>query len=110
MARPTGWWPARTPPGGSAAAATPCATRARERALDLRRAATLHDDAADALERHAHEVDRLQRLIEEIEGRARRLVDAARDKVDDWVSGWLDAFDPPPRGSVRWLEVEVPRW
>ncbi len=73
--------------------------RARDRALDLRRAATLHDDAAEALERHAHEVDRLQRLIEEIEGRARRLVGVA-----------LDAFDPPPRGSVRWLEVEVPRW
>ena len=85
--------------------------RARGRALDLRRAATLHDDAAEALERHAHEVDRLQRLIEEIEGRARRLRDAARDRLDDWVSGWLlDAFDPPPRGSVRWLEVEVPRW
>jgi len=48
--------------------------RARERALDLRRAATLHDDAAAAVDRHAHEVDRLQRLIEEIEGRARRLV------------------------------------
>ena len=71
---------------------------------------TLHDDAADAVERHAHEVDRLQRLIEEIEGRARRLLDDARDRLDDWVSGWLDAFDPPPRGSVRWLEVEVPRW
>jgi hypothetical protein len=84
--------------------------RARERALDLRRAATLHDDAAEALERHAHEVDRLQRLIEEIEGRARRLVDAARDKLDDRVSDWLDGFDAPPRGSVRWLEVEVPRW
>ena len=84
--------------------------RARERALDLRRAAALHDDAAEALERHADEVDRLQRLIEEVERRARRLVDAARDRLDDWVSGWLDVFDPPPRGSVRWLEVEVPRW
>jgi hypothetical protein len=85
-------------------------SRARDRALDLRRAATLHDDAADALERHALEVDRLQRLIEEIEGRARHLVDAARDTLDDWVTGWLHAFDAPPRGSVRWLEVEVPRW
>jgi hypothetical protein len=84
--------------------------RARERAVDLRRAATLHDDAADALDRHAREVDRLQRLIEEVEGRARRLVDAARDRLDDWAAGWLDAFDPPPRGSVRWLDVEVPRW
>ena len=72
--------------------------RVRERALGLRRAAGLHDDAAEALERHAHEVDRLQRLIEEVERRARSLVGAA-----------LDAFGPPPRGSVRWLEVEVPR-
>ena len=55
-------------------------------------------------------MDRLQRLIEEIEGRARRLVDAARDKLDDWVAGWLDAFEAPPRGSVHWLDVEVPRW
>jgi hypothetical protein len=82
--------------------------RARERALDLRRAATLHDDAADALERHAQAVDHLQRLIAEVERRVHRLVDAAREKLDDWTPGWLDAFDPPPHGSKRWLEVEVP--
>ena len=70
--------------------------RVRERALGLRRSAALHDDAAEALERHAREVDRLQRLIEEVEHRVRRLVGAA-------------PFDPPPRGSLRWLEVEVPR-
>jgi hypothetical protein len=33
--------------------------RVRERALALRRTAWLHDDAADAVERHAREVDRL---------------------------------------------------
>ncbi len=82
--------------------------RVRERALALRRAASLHDDAAEALERHAHEVERLQRLIEEVERRVHRLVEAARDRLDDWTSGWLDGFDPPPRGSRRWLEVEVP--
>jgi hypothetical protein len=90
--------------------------RVRERALAMRRSAALHDDAADALERHAQEVERLQRLIEEIERRVLRLVEAARDKLVDrlgqWADGtadWLDRFDPPPRGSRRWLEVEVPR-
>jgi phage host-nuclease inhibitor protein Gam len=82
--------------------------RVRERALALRRSAALHDDAAEALERHAHEVERLQRLIEEIERRVHRLVEAARDKLDDWVTGWLDRFEPPPHGSRRWLEIEVP--
>jgi len=83
-------------------------SRVRERALALRRSAVLHDDAADALERHAHEVERLQRLIEEMERRVQRLVEAARDRLDDWTVGWLYRFEPPPRGSRRWLEVEVP--
>jgi hypothetical protein len=82
--------------------------RVRDRAVALRRSAGLHDDAADALERHAREVERLHRLIEEIERRVHRLVEAARDKVDDWTTGWLERFEPPPRGSRRWLEVEVP--
>ena len=75
----------------------------------------LHDDAADALDRHAREVERLQRLIEEIERRVRRLVEAARDRLDDlaaavgtWADEWLDRFEPPPPGSRRWLDVEVP--
>jgi hypothetical protein len=83
--------------------------RVRDRALALRRSAALHDDAADALERHAREVERLQRLIEEIERRVIRFVDAARDKLDDWTAAWLQRFEPPPRGSRLWLEVEVPR-
>lgn len=82
--------------------------RVRDRAVALRRSAALHDDAAEALERHAREVERLQQLIEEIERRVLRLVDAARDKLDDWAAAWLDRFDPPPRGSRRWLDVEVP--
>jgi hypothetical protein len=82
--------------------------RVRERAFALRRSAALHDDAAEALERHAREVERLQRLIEEIERRVHRLVEAARDRLDDWASGWLRGFEPPPSGSHRWLEVEVP--
>lgn len=101
--------------------------RAEQRALVLRRSAALHDEAADALERHAREVERRQRLIEEIERRVRHLVDAARGRLADvaqgWADGvanglrhlmpdaadeWLDRFDPPPSGSRRWLEVEVP--
>ncbi len=89
--------------------------RARQRALALRRSAGLHDDAADALDRHAREIERLQRLIDEIERRVRRLVDAARDRLGDlagavaiWADDWLDRFDPPPPGSRHWLEVEVP--
>jgi hypothetical protein len=86
--------------------------RVRGRALALRRTASLHDEAAEALDRHAREVDRLVRLIEEIERRVGRLIEAARDtmvdRVTDWVSRWFDRFDPPPSGSRLWLEVEVP--
>jgi hypothetical protein len=96
--------------------------RVRGRALELRRSATLHDDAADAIDRHAREVERLQRLIAEIEHRVRRLVDAARDGLAELggavgsglrhllpdADTWLADFDPPPPGSRRWLEVEVP--
>ncbi len=78
--------------------------RVRERALALRRSATRHDDAADALDRHAREVERLQHLIEEIERRVRRLVDAA----DSWAEKWLHRFEPPLTGSLAWLHVEVP--
>jgi hypothetical protein len=41
--------------------------RVRQRALGLHRSASLHEDAADAVVRHAHEVDRLRRLVEEVE-------------------------------------------
>ena len=51
--------------------------RVRCRALALRRSAALHDDAADALDRHAREVEGVQRLVEEAERRALRLLDAA---------------------------------
>ena len=57
----------------------------------------------------------MQRLIDEIERRVRRLVDAARDRLGDlagtvaiWADDWVDRFDPPAPGSRRWLDVEVP--
>jgi hypothetical protein len=78
--------------------------RVRQRALALRRSAARHEDAADALDHHAREVERLQHLIEEIERRVRRLVDVA----DSWATKWLHRFEPPVSGSLGWLHVEVP--
>jgi hypothetical protein len=98
--------------------------RVRDRAGHLRRSAVLHDDAADRLDKHAREVERRQRLIEEVERRVRRLDDAALDRPDDWPddwlddelddslgdwSAWLDRFEPPPPGSPAWLDVDLPR-
>jgi hypothetical protein len=74
--------------------------RAGDRTAALRRTAGLHDDAADALDRHAAEVDRLQGLIAAIEQRARGLLDS--------VGGFLDGFTPPLPGSRAWLSVDIP--
>lgn len=41
----------------------------------LRRTARLHDDAAEALERHAREVDRLQELVHDAKDLAEGAVD-----------------------------------
>jgi uncharacterized protein YukE len=78
--------------------------RVRERAVALRRSASRHEDAADALDRHAREVDHLKHLIAVIERRARRLLDAA----EGWAATWLRHFDPPAPGHLGWLHVEVP--
>ncbi|HYF72907.1 MAG TPA: hypothetical protein VD864_08795 [Nocardioides sp.] len=86
--------------------------RARDRAGALLRTAARHDDAADALDRHAREVDRLQDLIASIERRVRRLLDPLQPAVDrlvpDALGGWLQDFDPPRPGSREWLGVDVP--
>ena len=89
----------------------------------LFRTASLHDDAADALDRHAREVQRLQDLIAAIEHRALHLVAAARDRIADLghsiidgITGavadprdeLLDRFVPPPPGSRDWLTVDLP--
>jgi hypothetical protein len=93
----------------------------RTHAGDLRACANLHDDAADALDRHAREVDHLKDLISAIERRVVHLVDSighgvsslahglAGHLVPDAVDDWLDHFDQPPHGSKEWLEVHVPR-
>ena len=83
--------------------------RAHDRSAGLRRSAALHDDAADALDRHAREVDRLKDLIATIERKARRLLDAARDRlVPDALEGLFHRFVPPPPGSRHWLSVDLP--
>lgn len=75
-------------------------TRIKERAFGLHRVAERHEAAADSLDKHAVEVERLKEAIAEIEQRV------ARDEAD------ADAEDHPPRdvppsGHKDWLEVEV---
>lgn len=93
----------------------------------LRSCAGDHEEAADALDRHAARVERTKELIAAIERRAVRLVDAARDRLGDAVDGLVDAvgsalpgdagdaadrllasFEPPPHGHRDWLAVELP--
>lgn len=94
---------------------------ARERAAALRHTAVLHDEAAEALDRHAREVDRLTDLIAAIERRFHHLLESVGGAVDgvidsvrrhllpDALGDWLDGFVPPPPGSRAWLEVDLPR-
>ncbi|MBB6627691.1 hypothetical protein H5V45_10200 [Nocardioides sp. KIGAM211] len=97
--------------------------RTRERAAALRRSAGLHEDAADALDHHAHEVDRLKDLIAAIERKVHGLIEGARDRLADLGHGLvdglrkvlpdagdqlLDRFVPPPPGNKAWLDVDVP--
>ncbi|CAI9401261.1 hypothetical protein [Nocardioides sp. T2.26MG-1] len=97
--------------------------QARVRAAALRRTAALHDDAADALDRHAREVDRLKDLIAAIERKVHHLLAEAADGVGglvggaihgavhglrDLVPGGPAGFVPPPPGSRAWLSVDLP--
>jgi hypothetical protein len=89
---------------------------ARQHAADLHRCAGAHDDAADALDRHAREVDRVKDLIASIEKRVLHLIDSASSGLvgvvghvlPDTVDRWIDDFDPPPHGSREWLHVDLP--
>ena len=73
---------------------------AHDRTTALRRTARLHDDAADALDRHAREVDRLHALIAAVERRVRGLLDGVVHRVAH--------FHPPPPGSRDWLTLDLP--
>jgi predicted TIM-barrel enzyme len=105
---------ARTPWTGMAADAM--RAFARVQARDLLVCADLHDEAAEALERHAREVDRVKDLISGTEHRVLALVDATASRVQRVVSHavpnrlerWAVAFAAPPHGSIEWLDVHVP--
>ena len=90
---------------------------AHEHAGWLRRCAAEHESAAEALERHARQVDHLEEVIAAIERKVRHLLDSAAGGlaglvdhvVPDSVGRWLHDFDPPPPGSLEWLDVHLPR-
>jgi hypothetical protein len=90
--------------------------RVRAQVESLRHTASLADDAALALERHADEVDRLKALIAAIEEKVMALVSAAKDRLaglvdavlPDPVDELLAHFDPPPSGHRDWLTLSVP--
>lgn len=72
------------------------AVRIRDRAAHLRDVAARHDTAAESLEAHLLEVDRLKDAIAQAE---RRGVRVAEDGL---------AFSPPPPGHKDWLAVDLP--
>ncbi len=86
-----------------------------DRAEALRRCAHRHEDAAEALIRHAHCVDQIKRLIAWIEHRVRSLIASARQRIAgllaeviDPLDDLLDRFVPPPSGHRDWLMVRLP--
>jgi hypothetical protein len=90
---------------------------AGEHAATLRSCAGAHEGAADALDRHAREVDHLKDLIASIEHRVLGLIESAGSGLagvvghvlPDAVGRWVQDFDPPPPGSREWLDVQLPR-
>ncbi len=84
--------------GWSGRAAESMRLRIQERAAHLRAAAAQHETAAESLDRHAHEVERVKDEIAEAERRATALVD----------DGTLVDFTPPPSGHQDWLAVDLP--
>jgi chromosome segregation ATPase len=91
--------------------------RIRERADHLRAAARAHDAAAESLERHLAEVDRLKESIADAERRAGGQVAEAQQRVaatayDVSAANEQDralaAVSLPPVGHVDWLSLELP--
>ncbi len=98
--------------------------RVRERATHLRGAATRYDTAADSLDRHLQEVDKVKDAIVDIERRATTLVADARTRVAriaaandaepdvrrvaDVDDQTLAGFTPPRTGHKDWLAVSLP--
>lgn len=93
--------------------------RVKERAHHLRAVAHAHDTAADSLERHLSEVDRLKESMGENERRLSGELAEARSRVT--ASGRGDSaasvtdrdqilapVEPPPTGHADWLTLELP--
>src|SRR4051794_33266674 len=102
-------WPGR--------AADAMRKRVKERATHLRAAAHAHDTAADSLERHLAEVDRLKEAIAESERRlGGQVVEAqhhagARSYDDSGATDRdraLATLTLPPSGHADWLSLELP--
>jgi hypothetical protein len=84
--------------GWTGRAADALVERIRERASHLRDVAARHEVAADSLDAHLLEVERLKDTIAATERRASRLV-AESDAPPD--------FAAPPPGHKDWLLVEL---
>lgn len=113
--------------GWSGRAAASLRERIRDRAAHLRAAASRHDAAADSLERHLHEVDRIKEAIAATERRTRDLVAEAHTRATRLEAAGADATDPgvrrelteadralvdldlPAPGHRDWLGVSPPR-
>lgn len=104
-------------------AAADMRTRVQDRAGHLRDCANQHENAAESLEKHLAEVDRLKDAIAGIERKAGSLVADARGRIaeisaHDDPAGVrreptdadqaLDRFTPPPPGHKDWLAVSLP--
>jgi len=104
-------------------AAADMRARIQDRASHLRDCATQHENAAESLERHLAEIDRLKDSIAGIERKVGSLVTDARGRIaelsrHDHPSGIvreptdadrvLDQFTPPPPGHKDWLTVTLP--
>jgi hypothetical protein len=88
--------------GWTGRAAESLSQRMRERATHLRDVAARHDGAAESLETHLVEVDRLKEAIAGAEHKAEALVaEAPRDRS-------VSDFAPPPPGHKDWLAVDLP--
>jgi uncharacterized protein YukE len=85
--------------GWTGRAAVALDERIRARATHLREVAGRHDDAADALEAHLLEVERLKEAIDVTERKVRAL--DAEDRLPA-------AFTRPPPGHRDWLTVDLP--
>src|SRR5262245_43858491 len=91
--------------------------RVKERASHVRAAAHAHDTAADSLERHLAEVERLKESIAEAERRLGGQVVEAQHHVESTSYDESAATDHdhalarlslPPSGHADWLTLELP--